>query len=108
MVTTSSPYWNVASTSVSLSESKPTSGVAAPKGEVGGVSDARSSATPPDTVNCITGSMDASQVRLLRIAQLRDSVQAGEYSVSSSALANAMLDKVAAGQAPELTFLARK
>ena len=103
MVVNIGSYWNGASLNMDRSERRPTSAAVSPQAEVVSCRDEVNS----DTVKLGTVSMDSSQVRLLRVQQLRDSVESGEYHVPSPALAKAMLDKAVIGQDPELSFLPR-
>lgn len=66
------------------------------------------SITRSDTLSLTTSGMSSDEVRENKIAQLREVVQAGRYQISSSTLSKAMMDKVAAGEAPELSFLSEK
>ena len=58
-----------------------------------------------DTVNLSTSNLGAAEARSLKIAQLRDSIDSGQYRVSAAAIASSMIDKAEAGSAPELSFL---
>ena len=58
-----------------------------------------------DTVNLTTSNLSAAEARSLKVAQLRDSIDSGQYRVSTAAIANSMIDKAEAGSAPELSFL---
>lgn len=58
-----------------------------------------------DTVSLKTSSTNASETRSLKVAQLRDNIESGQYRVSATALAGSMIEKAKAGSAPELSFL---
>ena len=58
-----------------------------------------------DTVDLSTAQLGAPEARSLKIAQLRDSIDSGQYRVSAAAVASSMIDKAEAGSAPELSFL---
>ena len=70
-----------------------------------GVDGATTAQTSYDTVSLKTSSMNASDLRLLRVQQLQDSIESGQYRVSAAALAGSMLEKATTGEAPELSFL---
>ena len=57
------------------------------------------------TVSLSTSKLDAAEARSRKIAQLRYSIDSGQYRVSAAALASSMIDKADAGSAIELSFL---
>ena len=61
--------------------------------------------TPSETLSLTDSSMNGTDARSLKVAAMRDSIEAGQYRVPAVDLANAMIEKAETGSAPELSFL---